>query len=155
MMQAPTQLLFVRSLDCIVPTSIKKCVEQLHFFRPSLSAQFHIKVTSEGFVMQYGDDAQMKLWVVGTLQEIDNSSTQVQAKIGIDRQHSNLKYVAGLSGLVMTMAFAEALDDGFDWGGVLLAGGLFVAGFWILLILGMGYSQHRLRRDLIKFLSQL
>ncbi len=154
-MQSPTQLLFTRSVDCVIPISIKKCGEQLHFFCPSLSAQFHIKVTTEGFVMQYGGDAQMKLWVVGTLQEIDNSSTRVQTKIGIDSQHSNLKYVAGLSGLVMMMAFAEALDDEFDWGGILLAGGLFTAGFWILLILGMGYSQHRLRRDLIQFLSQL
>ena len=152
-MNAPQHLIFSRTIDTVVPLPSSVLRQQIYTFKPSLSAQHQMTVMDDRFILRYGSDAQMKIWMIGTFTSLDNTNTRIIAQIGIDRYQSNLKYVAGLSGVVAMMAFAEALDNDFEWGNVFVVGLMFVVGFWILIILGMVYSQARLRNDFIQFLS--
>lgn len=152
-MSVPQHLMFVRKVEVVVPMPVSVLREQLIAFKPSLQAQHKMTIRDDQFVLRYGSDAQMKIWMIGTLTSLDDINTELKAQIGIDRYQSNLKYVVGLSGIVAMMALAEALDNDLELGHVLEIGLLFVFGFWILVLVGMIYSQHRIYRDVIQLLS--
>jgi len=152
MMQIPEHLMFTRAITCTVPYSQDICIDDLQHFKPSLTVETHVSVTGSTFVIRYGDKSQMKLWAIGTLLSAAENTTQIDIQIGIDRTQSNLKYVFGLSGVVWLMALLEGLTDKLAWNNLFIVAGLFFVGFWVLLIFGMVYTQHRFHRDLIQLL---
>lgn len=129
--------------------SLDACKEAIQNFKPSLTVETQVFVDGSRFVIRYGEPSQMKLWAVGTLNPLDSNTTQVDIEIGLDRAQSNLKYVVGLSAVVWMMALLEGLTDELAWNDIFIVAGLFAIGFWILLGLGMAYTQHRFRHDLI------
>jgi hypothetical protein len=151
-MLSPKQLMFTRKIVCTVPYSLDICIENIQQFKPSLTVETQVTVMDSTFVIRYGDQSQMKLWAVGTLASLDDNTTQIDVQIGIDREHSNLKYVFGLSIVVWMMALSEGLTEELDWDSLFIVAGLFFLGFWILLITLMTYTQRRFRRDLIQTL---
>ncbi len=130
--------------------SLDVCEEVIQNFKPSLTVETKAFVEGSRFIIRYGDPSQMKLWAIGTLNPLDSNTTQVDIQIGIDRAQSNLKYVVGLSGIVWIMALLEGLTDELAWNNIFIVAGLFFVGFWILLGLGMVYTQHRFRQDLLQ-----
>ena len=149
-MYIPEHLMFKRSITCTVPYTPDICIDDLHHFKPSLTVETQVLIEGSTFVIRYGDSSQMKLWAIGTLTSANDHATHIEIQIGIDRSQSNLKYVVGLSGMVWLMALLEGFTDELEWNNIFIVAGLFFVGFWMLLIGGMVYTQHRFRHDLIQ-----
>ena len=152
-MKSPIQLMFVRTIDCTVTYPISNCINMIQGFEPTLKAETAITIDKQAFVISYGERSQMKLWTIGTLEPLNETITIIHAQIGIARYQSNLKYVLGLSAVVWLMALSEGLIEELELYSLFIVAGLFFAGFWVLLIGAMAYSQHRFRHDLMKMLS--
>lgn len=146
-------LIFVRRIDLIVPLTIAQCQERLQAFKPTVTAPYHVTVHADNFQIQFGGREQIRIIVNGTLSTDEIGQAQVQAEVGIERTISNLQLVGGLFALVHLMTLAEALDNSLVGDNILGAVALFVGLFWLLLVSGMAYSQHRLRRDVIQLFT--
>ena len=151
-MQTPEQLMFKRTISCTVPYSQDICKDDLEHFKPSLTVDTQVSISGSNFVVRYGDKSQMKLWAIGALEAVNENKTTIDIEIGIDHRLSNIKYVFGLSIIVWLSALLEGLTDALAWNNLFIMAGLFFLGFWILLISGMAYTQHRFRHDLIDLL---
>ena len=152
-MDTPTKLIFVHRIDTITSLSLAECTHLIQQFKPTLDAPIQITIEGCDFVMRYGGQAQLQLWVIGTVNPVETHRTHIQAQIGIANNQSTTRLIGGLSILVLMMILAEALSQEMEWDTMFHIVALFFAGFWILLIGGMLFSQHRLKRDLLQTLN--
>jgi len=152
-MDTPQQLLFTRTIEGVVPFPLDMCIQSIHQFKTTLTAPIHVTVNTEQFVICYGGQSQLQLWAFGTWSTLNETHTQIDVQVGIERGKTTFNLLAGLSGLVLMMILAEGLSQDVDGDGMLTAIIIFFGGFWLILIGGMAYSQHRLRQDLIHALG--
>lgn len=151
MVNTPENLIFTHTIDRDSPLSVAECVSALRQFKPTLNAPILVTVDDSQFMIRYGGREQIIIWAIGTVDRL-GKGTHIQAQIGIARNRTTARLLAGISSLVALMVLAEALSQEIPWGESAQVITLFLAGFVIILMGGMTYSQHRLRRDLIKVL---
>lgn len=151
MFDTPENLIFTRTIDSYSPLSVIECVSVLHQFKPILNAPILVTVDDSQFMIRYGGREQLIIWTVGRVHILGNG-THIQAQIGIARNRTTARLLAGISSMIVLMVLAEALSQDMPWGDSAQILALFLTGFAIMLICGMTYSQHRLLRDLIMVL---